>query len=194
MSKIINPELNIGDRIVCLEMDGEPAYIGRRGTVIGINKGPFRQYSIEWEGGGGGGLFLLDTDKWVFEKNYKRKPKINEANNVQALADDSKILKYFKMLRIKKYLDLLREISITNMFGASPYLYIGKDILQKEHYNEDSPEFDELLELSEEVKSIMIRGAMTILEDEGKEITPETVTRVMKRWAPKVLNFWMTHY
>ena len=98
------------------------------------------------------------------------------------------------MLKIKKYLDLLQKTSVTNMFGASPYLYIGKDILRKEHYNQDSPEFDELLELSEDVKSIMIRGAMSILEDEDREITPETVTRTMQRWAPKVLTFWMTHY
>jgi hypothetical protein len=193
MSKIINPKLKVGDRIVCVDMEDEANYVGKRGTVIDINRGPgFIQYNVEWDNGGS--LFLLDTDKWIYEKDYKRKPKINESKSVQDLADDSKILKYFKMLKIKKYLELLREISITNMFGASPYLYIGKDILRKEHYNQDSPEFDELLELSEDVKSIMIRGAMSILEDEGKEITPETVTRTMKRWAPKVLMFWMTYY
>jgi len=193
MSKIINPKLKVGDRIVCVDMEDEANYVGKRGTVIDINRGPgFIQYNVEWDNGGS--LFLLDTDKWIYEKDYKRKPKINESKSVQDLADDSKILKYFKMLKIKKYLELLREISITNMFGASPYLYIGKDILRKEHYNQDSPEFDELLELSEDVKSIMIRGAMSILEDEGKEITPETVTRTMQRWAPKVLMFWMTYY
>jgi hypothetical protein len=193
MSKIINPKLKVGDRIVCVDMVDEANYVGKRGTVIDINRGPgFLQYNVEWDNGGS--LFLLDTDKWIYEKDYKRKPKINESKSVGDLANDSKILKYFKMLKIKKYLDLLQKTSVTNMFGASPYLYIGKDILRKEHYNQDSPEFDELLELSEDVKSIMIRGAMSILEDEDREITPETVTRTMQRWAPKVLTFWMTHY
>jgi len=193
MSKIINPKLKVGDRIVCVDMEDEPNYTGKRGTVIDINKGPgFLQYNVEWDNGGS--LFLLDTDKWIYEKDFKRKSKVNESKSVGDLANDSKILKYFKMLKIKKYLDLLQKTSVTNMFGASPYLYIGKDILRKEHYNQDSPEFDELLELSEDVKSIMIRGAMSILEDEGREITPETVTRTMQRWAPKVLTFWMTHY
>jgi hypothetical protein len=193
MSRIINPKLKAGDRIVCVDMEDEPNYVGKRGTVIDINRGPgFLQYNVEWDNGGS--LFLLDTDKWIYEKDFKRKLKVNESKSVGDLANDSKILKYFKMLKIKKYLDLLQKTSVTNMFGASPYLYIGKDILRKEHYNQDSPEFDELLELSEDVKSIMIRGAMSILEDEGREITPETVTRAMQRWAPKVLNFWMTHY
>jgi|LakMenEpi03Aug12_release.lakeMendotaPanAssembly.Ray.scaffolds.fasta_scaffold133260_2 hypothetical protein len=193
MSRIINPKLKVGDRIVCVDMEDEPNYVGKRGTVTNISKGPrFIQYNVKWDDGGG--LFLLDTDKWIYEKDFKRKSKVNESKSVGDLANDSKILKYFKMLKIKKYLDLLQKTSVTNMFGASPYLYIGKDILRKEHYNQDSPEFDELLELSEDVKSIMIRGAMSILEDEGKEITPETVTRTMQRWAPKVLNFWMTHY
>jgi hypothetical protein len=193
MSRIINPKLKVGDRIVCVDMEDESNYVGKRGTVIDINKGPgFLQYNVKWDDGGS--LFLLDTDKWIYEKDYKRKSKVNESKSVGDLANDSKILKYFKMLKIKKYLDLLQKISVTNMFGASPYLYIGKDILRKEHYNQDSPEFDELLELSEDVKSIMIRGAMQILEDEGKEITTEKVMSTIKRWAPKVLMFWMTYY
>jgi hypothetical protein len=40
----------------------------------------------------------------------------------------------------------------------------------------------------------MIRGAMSMLEKEGKEVTPDSVSRMVKRMAPKVLNFWMRHY
>ena len=193
MSKRINPELSIGDRIVCLEMEDEPRYFGAKGTVTDINTGPkFIQYSIKWDDGGS--LFLLDTDSWILEKDFKRKPKINEETNVNELAENSKILKYFKMLEIKKYLDLLREASIVNMFGSSPYLYIGGNILKKEHYNYEGEDFEELIELAENSRNIMIRGAMNMLEDEGKEVTPENVNKIIRRYAPKILTFWMTHY
>ena len=74
MSKKINPKLSIGDRIVCLEMEDEPKYFGARGTVVDINKGPgFLQYNVQWDNGGA--LFLLDTDSWILEKDFKKKPK-----------------------------------------------------------------------------------------------------------------------
>ena len=195
MSKKINPELKIGDRIVCIDMDGEPRYTGNKGTVRRISKQPTGlQYDIKWDDGST--LFLLsDTDRWMYEKDWKvSKKKINESSDVNQLSEDAKILKYFKMLPIKKYLDKIRESGVANMFGASPYLYIGEDILRKEHYNEDSDEFEDAASMADEVKHIMIRGAMGILEKEGKEITTDSVGRMVKRMAPKVLNFWMRHY
>ena len=98
------------------------------------------------------------------------------------------------MLEIKKYLDLLRETGIVNMFGASPYLYIGGNILKKEHYDVEDDNFEDLVELADNTRNIMIRGSMKMLEDEGKEITPENVNKVIKRYSSKILSFWMTHY
>ena len=91
-------------------------------------------------------------------------------------------------------MDLLRETSIVNMFGSSPYLYIGGNILKKEHYNYEGEDFEELIELAENSRNIMIRGAMNMLEDEGKEVTPENVNKIIRFYAPKILTFWMTHY
>jgi hypothetical protein len=80
MSKKINPELKIGDRIVCIDMDGEPGYTGNKGTVRRMSKQPTGlQYDVRWDDGGS--LFLLsDTDKWMYEEDWKRnKKKINES-------------------------------------------------------------------------------------------------------------------
>ena len=68
MSKIINPKLKVGDRIVCVDMVDEANYVGKRGTVIDINRGPgFLQYNVEWDNGGS--LFLLDkTTIWEQKK------------------------------------------------------------------------------------------------------------------------------
>ena len=46
----------------------------------------------------------------------------------------------------------------------------------------------------ENSRNIMIRGAMNMLEDEGKEVTPENVNKIIRFYAPKILTFWMTHY
>ena len=134
----------------------------------------------------------LDQQSVQWEINFSNKP---EMFGLEPSVSAIKALEIFKeKMKIKRYLDLLQKTSVTNMFGASPYLYIGEDILRKEHYNEDSEEFEELCDMADEVKSIMIQGAMKILEKENKEINVETVGRKIKLWAPKVLNFWMTHY
>ena len=109
--------------------------------------------------------------------------------------DDTQIQKGDMMITAgKKYLDLLQKTGIINMLAASPYLYMGKDSLKRNHYNVDNEFFDDLVDMSDDIKGVMIRGAMNMIEDEGKEISVESVTRVLRRYAPKVLTFWMKHY
>ena len=48
--------------------------------------------------------------------------------------------------------------------------------------------------MADEAKDKMIQGAVKILEKEGKEITVEKVSRVIKKYAGMVLDMWMTTY
>jgi hypothetical protein len=193
MSAKISPPINEGDRIVVIYTSDDGIPYGTRGIVTRTFKSPWgNQYDVKWDNGSS--LFLLDEDKWMSEEDFDNRKNRKITENIDELINFSNVIKYFKMGKIKRYLDLLQKTSVTNMFGASPYLYIGEDILRKEHYNEDSEEFEELCDMADEVKSIMIQGAMKILEKENKEINVETVGRKIKLWAPKVLNFWMTHY
>jgi hypothetical protein len=70
MSKKLNPELKPDDRIVIIELLGEPQLsFGDRGTVKGIQKGPgFVQYVVKWDNGSS--LYLLDEDKWMYESEF----------------------------------------------------------------------------------------------------------------------------
>jgi hypothetical protein len=196
MSKKINPDLSVGDRIMCIEMYQERSVVyGDLGTVKRIDdNGLFTQIYVDWDNGSK--LPLLDEndpknqkDYWIFSNK-----KINENRNINDIVEYTDILRNFKMSELSKFLKLLQRSNITNMFGASPYLYLGEDILRKEHYNEDSDEFEELASMADDVKNIMIQGAINVLNEQNKEVNTESVGRIIKRYAPKILNFWMVHH
>lgn len=73
---MLRPELNIGDRVVLITMDGEPSLqLGDKGEVIGVsvvfgNK----QYRVKWDRGMTLDL-LEDVDKWMKEEDFMKKLK-----------------------------------------------------------------------------------------------------------------------
>ena len=70
--------------------------------------------------------------QWTLNREKVKFAMEKITENIDELINFSNVIKYFKMGKIKRYLDLLQKTSVTNMFGASPYLYIGEDILRKE--------------------------------------------------------------
>jgi chromosome condensin MukBEF MukE localization factor len=88
----------------------------------------------------------------------------------------------------------LRESSIINMFGSSPYLYMGKDRIYHQNYNnpsaEDNETYDELLEMADEAQSKMISGVIKVLEKEGKEVDLSNINRYLKKYSEKI---WDTY-
>jgi len=83
---------------------------------------------------------------------------------------------------------------IVNMFGASPYLYVGRDRIYHQHYYEDfgendqrSEAYEKVLEMADEVRDEMIRGSVNLLESQGKEIELNRVQRVIQDYSRKML-------
>lgn len=68
---MLNPELNIGDRIVLINMNGETQVsYGDIGTVKGIQKfTDILQYQVNWDNGSKLSL-LADADKWMKENDF----------------------------------------------------------------------------------------------------------------------------
>jgi polyphosphate kinase 2 len=69
----INPELKVGDRVVCYYMEGENTVVpvGTTGTVKKIVTVPFGmgvQYSVKWDNGSSLDL-IPETDAWDFEED-----------------------------------------------------------------------------------------------------------------------------
>ena len=213
MVDLFNPELNVEDRIVLIMMPGETAVsYGDRGKVTKVNHASsFIQYFVEWENGSTLALIqdLGDksnvVDRWMREEDFnnlieskkRKKLKESEEEKMKKFMANVEVFRTFDREFLFKFLEKLRESGIVNMYAAAPYLYMGGGrIYGENHYNENKDEeaFDELVEMADEAKDKMVQGAVKILEKEGKEITVEKVSRVIKKYAGMVLDMWMTTY
>jgi hypothetical protein len=170
-----NAPLEAGDKVVCIKMQddygvagGIPGIVKSVSNVFGEN-----QYNVNWKNGST--LALIEgVDQWlkVVEETDENIQEVRVLTKKEFLEESKSIpaefVKYSRMYDIKlikKFLDLLRESGLTNMYAASPYLYMGKDRIAHQHYYDDMDEsreekFDELLEIAEEVRHAMINGAM----------------------------------
>jgi len=209
---IINPDLEVGDRVVCINMHGEASSVSYkdRGTVTGIGEGPgFIQYRVDWDNGSG--LALLkekgdeeqQLDKWMLEDDFEsvmsKRKKVNESNTelTKKIVSNADVFKNFDTKFLFGYLEKVRESGVTNMYGASPYLYIGSERVAHEHKydeNKDETAFDELVEMADEARQKMIQGAVKMVEKQGKEVEVGNVSRIISKYASKVLDMWMTTY
>jgi hypothetical protein len=214
MKDKINPRLEERDRIVLIMMPGETSVsYGDRGTISKVNHASsFIQYFVQWDNGST--LALIEDlgdesntiDKWMKEDDFdnlmysKKRKNLGESDQRQKmehLMSNVEVFRTFDRQFLFAFLEKLRESGITNMFGAAPYLYMGSDRIASVHKydeNKDDDAFDELVEMADEAKDKMIQGAVKVLQKEGKEITIESVSRVIKRYSSKVLDMWMTTY
>lgn len=195
-----NPELNIGDRIIILNMSEEDSSVPplTRGVVKRFNKTPFGiQIGVDWETGSKLDL-IPEVDTWVLESEYmeRKKKKLKESfgNNDTSewILDNKDIIKNFNTSKISTYLELIRKSGIENMFGAAPLLYIGSEMLDRLYpYPPDEDAFEQAVEMADEIKNEMISGAMKYLKKQGKEIDVESVGRVVKKFSTKILEYFM---
>jgi hypothetical protein len=213
MKDKINPRLKEEDRIVLIMMPGETTVsYGDRGTISKVNHAhSFIQYFVNWDNGST--LALIEDigdksntgDRWMSEEDFENFMEIKKRKNLKE-SEEEKMKKFMSNIEVFrtfdreflfKFLEKLRESGIVNMYAAAPYLYMGGGrIYSENHYNENKDEdaFEELVEMADEAKDKMIQGAVKILEKEGKEITVEKVSRVIKKYAGMVLDMWMTTY
>ena len=188
---MINPELKKGDRIILLHMSGESSVPdGTHGTVYSVDKvfGDV-QYGVEWDNGSKLAL-LSDTDMWDKEERFKAKKRITEDRD-KFIMDNIELFKYFNIKFLKKYLLMVRESSITNMMGASPYLYMGRERIQhefkyKDIHNEES--FEEVLDHSNQAQAEMINGVINYLNDKGIEEDMSSINKYLQRFATKIVQ------
>jgi len=199
MIEKINPKLSVGDRIICLEMADEPTMIGQRGTITKVHDRLLDTlglvYDVNWDNGSK--LTLLNTDYWTSEKNMKNIQESSEKEFMDKIMSNADVFKLFDLKFLFKFLEKLRESGVVNMFGASPYLYMGSERITHEHYyneSKDEEAFDELVEMSDEAKDKMIQGSIKVLNKMKKEVTVESVSRIVRNYSKKVLDMWMTTY
>ena len=210
-----NAPLEKGDTVVCIKMQDE---YGVPGGVPGVVKSVANvmgdmQYYVEWDNGSK--LALIEgVDKWMkvvqddtIEESFfmTKKGLIKESKKASEKFND--LSEYYDIKLIKKFLDALRLSSVTNMHQAGQYLYLGKERIEHEHkYNEfrdDKEEaFNDVLDMAEEVRNEMIKGAFSSIDDknQGNDNDDEdeldsrylrSVENKMRRDAQDLLSLWM---
>jgi hypothetical protein len=88
----------------------------------------------------------------------------------------------------------LREASPVNMFESAPFLYSGKEWIER-YYGEDEEDndtFQEILEMADESKNKMIQGVMKYMDSKDMEIELEKVNRLMRKFSVDILQLYMS--
>lgn len=190
---MLNPKLNKGDRVLLLHMEGEMVSPGTKGVVRSITKDPFEKdeviYNVTWDDGGNLSL-LSATDAWK-----KIEEPIKESfEQAKWFINNKIIVECFDTRFLGKFLEKIRQSGITNMYGASPYLYMGRERIENEFkykniHNEEV--YEEVLDMADESRDKMIDGVMKVIEKEGKEVSVGLANRYIQRCATLFLNYWM---
>lgn len=220
----MNEPLEKGDRVMLLHMEDKTTFLapGTWGTVKGISHYQgIAQYNMTWDDGTKDspgkvistlGL-LSDVDAWTKSVPKKKtnetfvltkKDLIKEMNDMESewewnksMVNQRDVLNNFDVRFFKKYLNTLKESGIVNMFGASPYLYMGRNRIKHEFtYNEPPNEdaFEELLDMADEAQAKMINGVIKILENKGEETDLNNINSKLKKYSHKILNTWILLY
>ena len=206
----INPyNLNKGDRIVCINMGGETSVsLGDPGTVTRIEEvgSSWTQINVKWDNGSDLSLILESDPKqqkdiWMLEDDFIEKygedslNVITESMDMNDMEKVAELYEYFGedgMDYFYEFLKALRRSSIINMHQAAPYLWMGKNNINKFHaYVEDNDEYDHMLEMADKSQQYMVNGVISYLEENDKEVSAENINRWLKRFDSVITSFWM---
>jgi len=191
--KDFNLNLEVGDNIIILHMEGESGIrLGTPGVVMGITNDPFEDdnkfVQVMWDNGSTLSL-MTKYDKW---KKVGSK-KINEGRPEKFYKENKELFENFDHKFFREYLLKIRESGIINMFGAAPLLYGGAEHIDR-YYGENPPNedaFQDVLDMANESKDKMIQGVVKYLKSKNKEIELEQVQRLLQKFATKIVVFYI---
>jgi len=195
--KELNPKLVKGDRIMCLHMDGETGVpMGTTGTVRSVTKDPFEPDSeiinVNWDNGSTLGLLSV-TDRWVKVAQETLEEQAG-TSEYEYFNENPEVFENFDWRFLREFLNKLRDASPVNMLQSQPFLYSGREWIDR-YYGEDqedNEDFQEVLEMADEAKDKMIQGVLKYMESEGIEIDLDKVNRLIKKFASKILNLYIS--
>ena len=195
---MLNPKLKVDDRVCVYYMpDKDSIPVNTYGTVRKVSSVYGEDiYSVNWDNGRTLNL-LSGEDMWGFEplKKQGEKKKIKEQTSNKSfdilLGKNGDVFKSFNMKFLYKYLILIKKSAIVNMFGAAPYLYMGKERIEhefkyKDIHNEEA--FNQVLDLANQAQAEMINGVINVLESKGIEDTLENLNKYLRVYSSKVLE------
>ena len=217
MSKKKNPKLKEGDRIILIYMPKENLDTGTKGKVTGIVQAPSfggspdYMYEVDWIDDDGkvfDNLSLLpEADSWILDPEFIKNDLNESKNRVISDLDElisrhkwSRLFKKSDLKYIMEYLEAIRQSGIVNMFQSGQFLGQTKDYLDayfnlhrmQQDLNKDDEELiEKIIDMSDNVRNIMISAAVTDLEQKNKEITVQSATNRVNRLSTELVKHFM---
>ena len=99
-----------------------------------------------------------------------------------------------------EYLEAIRQSGIVNMFQSGQFLGQTKDYLdayfnlhrmQRDLDEDDEKIIEKIMEMSDNVRNIMISAAVTDLEQKNKEITAQSTTNRVNRLSTELVKHFI---
>lgn len=196
----------VGDVVELIHMqDKQSPGKGATGTVVSIDETPYGvQYDVDWING-----YKLPVIPGV-DKYKVIGSNVNESS--KEMFDQIKHIKEFK--NFKKYYDIdmafqylteIRLSGIVNMLASGTFLVLGKEglvntmsyldtsglesRLEDMHYDFDEY-VNDLGNMAEDVRNMMIMGGIKKLEEKGEEVSPSSVQRILNRDINTIVSFY----
>ncbi len=205
----LNPELRIGDTIRLIHMDDpfSPVTVGTIGTITDKTRDPFTKdgefmYGVEWENGRS--LNLMPEDSWMIVDQILEQAGVNPPR-FETITDLLTKLSGSDLRKLNKFLLNLRDSGITNMYGATPFVYSGRDWIEKwvkaENFKtrgelelpEDNEKLDEVLDQADEMRNIMARGALNAARNSKNDLGLNDINNELFKLAKEVVSFYMEY-
>lgn len=195
----LNPKLKEGDKVICYHMDGETGVPpGTEGTVRRISRDPFEPNGDEsiieviWDNGSTLAL-VSSTDAW-------KKPKEQVQENTGSreydfFSKNPEIFEYFDWRFFREFLYKLRDSGVINMMQARPFLYSGKEWIDRYHGEgqEENEAFQEVLEMADESKDKLVQGLINYMTDKALDMNDMSrVNHLAEKLAGKIIQLYMT--
>ena len=195
----LNPKLKEGDKVICYHMDGETGVPpGTKGTVRRVSRDPFESNGDEsiieviWDNGSTLAL-VSSTDAW--KKVFKEIQEQTLSPEYNFFSANPELFEHFDWRFLKKYLLTLRESGVINMFQAAPFLYSGKQWVDRYYgeNQEDNESFQELLEMADEAKDKMVQGLVKYMSSKNMGMDDmDRVNHLLHKLAMKINQLYMT--
>ena len=201
MSKVkreLNPKVSVGDKVMCLNMDGESSVPPMTtGIVRNVVRDPFEVdgelITVNWDNGSTLALVSI-TDSWIKVPNEQKIEEQTGSREYDYFSKNPEIFENFDWRFLRKFLTKLRDASPVNMLQSQPFLYSGREWIDRYYgeNREDNEDFQEVLEMADEAKNKMIQGVLKYMESKDIEIELDKVNRLIGQFSSKILNLYIS--
>ena len=201
MSKVkreLNPKVSVGDKVMCLNMDGESSVPPMTtGIVRNVVRDPFEVdgelITVNWDNGSTLALVSI-TDSWIKVPNEQKIEEQTLSPEYDYFSKNPEIFENFDWRFLREFLTKLRDASPVNMLQSQPFLYSGREWIDRYYgeNREDDEDFQEVLEMADEAKNKMIQGVLKYMESKDIEIELDKVNRLIGQFSSKILNLYIS--